>query len=482
MGLDSQPNGTLGLSVPSSWNLHDEQVRCYDPRDVADPSTIGDPLLGRIIADKYRLDAVAGAGSFGTVYRAVHVVLDRLVAVKVLNPALMANPDARARFRREARAASKLDHPNSVQVLDYGIEPDGLTYLVMEFLQGRELYQVIYDDWPLSSERIVKIMTQVLSVLAAAHDQGIVHRDLKPENIMLVTRPDETGKLDEVVKVTDFGIAKSIAGTVSEESMNLTREGIVHGTPEYMAPEQARGEPLDGRADLYACGVILYEMLTGSLPFTGDTPFDVILKHLSEPVIPPSVRRPDVDPRLEPIVLRALSKRREDRYPDARAMRAALLEALEQPLRVPLGARSDRVPSRPRRADPRAATVAAHGICPPSTAGGTLIMVSVRDPDPSPAVPAQPEPVASTSPSARPDARPEAILEGESARPRPWLIFVTLAALVSLLVGLLAWRLSRQQDGVAHDPLATDARSHAVVGERFDAMGTTNFPDGANVR
>jgi serine/threonine protein kinase len=287
-----------------------------------------DPLLGRVIAEKYRLDAVAGTGATGTVYRAMHLTLGRPLAVKILARHLMDNPTAQARFRREARAASKLEHPNSVQVVDFGVEPDGMTYLAMEFLEGRELYRAIFEDWPLGPDRSAKIIAQVLSVLQAAHDLGIVHRDLKPENVMLVQRPDEHGNLVEVVKVADFGIAKSIANTASEDSLNLTRDGTVHGTPEYMSPEQARGEELDGRADIYACGVMLYEMMTGTLPFTAESAFEVILKHLSDPVEPPTRRRPDADPRLEAVVLRALAKRKQDRFPDAKSMRIALLEAL----------------------------------------------------------------------------------------------------------------------------------------------------------
>ncbi|MFO0561023.1 MAG: serine/threonine-protein kinase [Polyangiales bacterium] len=281
-----------------------------------------------MIAEKYRLDAVAGTGATGTVYRSTHLTLGRPLAVKVLARHLMDNPTAQARFRREARAASKLDHPNSVQVVDFGVEPDGLTYLAMEFLEGRELYRAIFEDWPLGPERSARIIAQVLSVLQAAHELGIVHRDLKPENVMLVQRPDEHGNLVEVVKVADFGIAKSIHNTASEDSLNLTRDGTVHGTPEYMSPEQARGEELDGRADIYACGVMLYEMMTGTLPFTAESAFEVILKHLSDPVERPTVRRPDADPRLEPVVMRALAKKRQDRFPDAKSMRLALLEAL----------------------------------------------------------------------------------------------------------------------------------------------------------
>jgi serine/threonine-protein kinase len=338
----------------------------YDPSLIVANAAQNDPLLGRVIAEKYRLDSVAGTGATGTVYRATHLTLGRPLAVKVLARHLMDNPTAQARFRREARAASRLDHPNSVQVVDFGVEPDGITYLAMEFLEGRELYRAIFEDWPLGPERSVKIMAQVLSVLQAAHELGIVHRDLKPENVMLVQRPDEHGNMVEVVKVADFGIAKSIANTASEDSLNLTRDGTVHGTPEYMSPEQARGEELDGRADIYACGVMLYEMMTGTLPFTAESAFEVILKHLSDPVEPPTVRRPDADPRLEPVVLKALAKKKQDRFADAKSMRLALLECLH------VGERDA------SRATERATKHTAQPSLPPSSADMTAAVPLMR--------------------------------------------------------------------------------------------------------
>jgi serine/threonine-protein kinase len=424
--------------------------RWYHARDVANAPRTDDPLLGRIVADKYRIEAVVGSGASGTVYRASHVVLGRPVALKVLNPALLTNENARARFRREARAASKLDHPNSVQVLDYGSEADGLTYLTMELLDGRELYRVIYEDWPLGSERIVRIMSQVLAVLAAAHEVGIVHRDLKPENIMLVTRPGDDGQPVEVVKVTDFGIAKTFTGPISEESLNVTRDGAVHGTPEYMAPEQARGEELDGRADLYACGVILYEMLSGTLPFHGDGAFDVILKHLTEPVTPPSARRGDVDRRLEPVAMRALSKRREDRYPDARAMRAALLEALTLP--------APSTPAEPKPAAPPSAPTLVAGAAPPP---------------PQPTATIEPVPLVRRAPSPPPSGE-ASTNEPERAgfhreRPRAVVVLGTVAA-ASVLAVAAAWMLARPA------PRATTPLVDAAATPTLAAMRTLASP------
>ncbi len=300
-----------------------------------------DPNIGRVIAEKYRLVEVLGAGGAGTVYRAVQLGLERAVALKILNPQLVSNPTAQARFRREARAASRLEHPNSVRVYDYGVEPDGTTYLTMELVEGRELFKVIYEDWPHPTARIVDIMSQVLSVLSTAHEAGIVHRDLKPENILLLQRALADGRVHETVKVTDFGIAKTFA-EMGEESMKLTQAGTVHGTPEYMAPEQARGDEVDARADIYSCGVILYELMTGTLPFTSDNVFEVIMQQISREVEPPTRRRPSADRRLEPIVMRAMAKQREGRFASATEMREALVAAArQQPLDEGIATLSD---------------------------------------------------------------------------------------------------------------------------------------------
>lgn len=287
-----------------------------------------DPLLGRTIAGKFVLEALVGGGAMGTVYRAQQVALDKSVAIKILHPDMARDPAFVARFHREAKAASRLDHPSSVRVLDFG-EDDGLLYIVMEYLDGRDLLSVMVAEWPLPPGRVASILSQVLAALAVAHDQGIVHRDLKPENIMVLEGTSDDGDPVDVVKVCDFGIATMANVAEDEPGPRLTARGLVMGTPDYMSPEQARGEKLDPRSDLYSVGVILYHLLAGRTPFAAESALGIALKHVTDPVVPPSKHADDVDPVLEKICLRALEKPRDARYASARQMRAELRTVLE---------------------------------------------------------------------------------------------------------------------------------------------------------
>ena len=307
-------------------------------------STQGDdPLIGRAIAGKFVIERLLGAGAMGAVYRAHQTALERPVAIKVMHGGLAADPTYAARFQREAKAASRLDHPNLIRVLDYGQEADGLLYIVMEYLDGRDLFAVLVEEWPLSHERIVDVLSQTLSALAEAHDAGVLHRDLKPENIMLLRRKAEDGTPVDLVKVCDFGIAKLVEpGTESQPSpapmgRKLTSAGLVVGTPEYMSPEQARGESFDVRSDLYSVGVILYQLLSRRLPFEGKTPIDVVFKAMHEPPPPLSSVGPTVAPGLEPVCEKAMSKRPEDRFQNAREMRAALKNAQQLSRQLVIG-------------------------------------------------------------------------------------------------------------------------------------------------
>ena len=313
-----------------------------------------DALIGRVIAGKFKIEALVGSGAMGTVYRARHLALRKNVAVKVMKVHGATDRKYASRFKREANAASRLDHPNSIRLLDFGQEPDGLLYMAMEYLEGRSLARVLAEEWPLSDARIVHILSQALAALAQAHDMSVVHRDLKPENIMLQVSRNDEGQDVESVKVCDFGVAKLVeegppddirqpfSSSASSTTTNLTAHGMTVGTPAYMSPEQALGDATDARSDIYQMGVILFQLLTRKLPFEAATAIKMMLKHVEQPCPHPSEFRPDVNPRLEAICLRALRKKAEDRYQTAREMRSEL--------RTALGAQaSDPPPSRVTR-------------------------------------------------------------------------------------------------------------------------------------
>jgi eukaryotic-like serine/threonine-protein kinase len=286
-----------------------------------------DPLVGHTLDDKYYLESRLGIGGMGTVYRARHMLIDRPVAVKVLNQRFVEDEAARTRFRREARAAGRLQHTNAVTVTDFGESNDGYVYLVMELLEGRTLRDVLAKEAPLDAARSVSLMLQISAAVAAAHEAGIIHRDLKPANIFIVQRAD----VPAVVKVLDFGIAKLAAESLDEdEPMSLTQVGAMIGTPRYMSPEQCDGAELTPAADVYSLGVILYEMLTGVAPFSGSTPLAIAMKHTSE--MPRSLREyvSSIPPALEQIVLHTLEKRPQDRPGNAAEFRKELLETAER--------------------------------------------------------------------------------------------------------------------------------------------------------
>ena len=281
-----------------------------------------DPLIGSVLGDRYRVISRIGLGGMGAVYRAQHITLKRDLAVKVLLPEFGGKEEFVRRFEREAESASRLAHPHIIAVTDFGRTADGLLFLAMEYLDGRSLSSLIREG-PLPVARAVTIVRQMLAALNRAHAAGIVHRDLKPDNIMLIDREGQ----HDFVKILDFGIAKVTEPEPGREA--LTQAGVVFGTPEYLSPEQALGDKIDARADLYATGVILFEMLTGHRPFESEDKMRIISMHLSHPV--PRLRaaypHSDVPPALEDVVMQALEKDRAHRFASASAFLTALEEA-----------------------------------------------------------------------------------------------------------------------------------------------------------
>ncbi len=279
------------------------------PSDGVALEKTGDSLLGQVLAGKYRMDERLNQGGMGAVYRGTHVLMDKTVAVKVLRPALAADEKIVARFSREARAASRISHPHAVSVTDFGESEDGVVFLVMEYLDGKTLKEIIREEGPLPLPRVVEIIRQVGGALDAAHEQGVVHRDLKSENIMLLNSAGP-----DYAKVLDFGIAKINEPTGAYDP-GLTAPDLVIGTPQYMSPEQcSQASEIDARSDLYSLGVIIYEMLAGHVPFTGQSPTAIMMKHLQDEA--PSVlqERPDLPSGVGPVVQRAMAKLPDDRY------------------------------------------------------------------------------------------------------------------------------------------------------------------------
>ena len=282
-----------------------------------------DELIGKEILGQFRIVEKIGRGGMGAVYKAEQPAMDRVVAIKILHQKLAGRKDLVSRFRREARAMSRLSHPNTVRVFLYGqLEDTGQLYIAMEYLKGMDLAKQTRVEGPMDPQRAAKIMIQVLGALEEAHDVGVIHRDLKPENILLTCQ----GGIEDTPKVLDFGLAKVHDSKMRPGSMVLTRQGMVFGTPEFMSPEQARGDELDARSDIYSVGIIMYEMLTGKLPFPRCKPMEYITHQINTPPIPVTERRPELNiPReLDFILGKALEKDRKDRYQSAAEFALAL--------------------------------------------------------------------------------------------------------------------------------------------------------------
>lgn len=299
-------------TCPTCQNRFDAATFC--PRDGT--RLVGDVAPGALLGGRYRLIRKVGAGGMGEVYEAEHVLIHRRVAVKILQRNLASDPEAIERLQREAQSTSGIGHPNIVDSLDFGWSDDGQVFLVMEWLEGENLDQRLHRG-PVDIATGLEIAAQAAAGLAEAHDRGTIHRDLKPANLFLTQ--DRRGAL--VVKVLDFGIAKLAA-----HQTKLTGTGVLVGTPNYMAPEQAFGEAVDARADIYALGVILYEILTGSVPFHADSPLAVLHQHTSRMPVPPSTLAPErgISPETELLVMRCLAKKPGERFASMHALAQAI--------------------------------------------------------------------------------------------------------------------------------------------------------------
>jgi eukaryotic-like serine/threonine-protein kinase len=305
--------GTRKKSCPQcGTDYGPEQKFC--PADgatlLAHPSE--DPLLGQVIADRYHITGLIGEGGMGCVYSAEHVRMGRKCALKVMSPALATTADAITRFNREAANAARINHPNVAAIYDFGETPDGLLYIAMEFVDGETLRALIERIGPLPTERAAQITKGAAEALYAAHHLGIVHRDLKPDNIMLARQLDGS----DWVKVVDFGIAKSVAAVGrGSGGQTVTTAGVSLGTPEYMSPEQLAGEKLDHRTDIYSLGLVLFNMLTGRLPYPKLTSKETLVRRLTSPPATLADVRPDIKwpPQVQAVMSRAL-----DPEPDRR--------------------------------------------------------------------------------------------------------------------------------------------------------------------
>ncbi|MEM7136904.1 MAG: protein kinase [Myxococcota bacterium] len=283
-----------------------------------------DPLVGTLLAGRYEVIRRVGEGGMGLVYEGKHRDIDKPVAIKVLRDDLSGRPEVVARFRQEAKSASRIGHRNIVNVSDFGETQFGASYFVMEYLEGEDLANVLGREGTIAVDRTCRIVLQCCHALGAAHDKKIVHRDIKPENIFLTAREGNP----EFVKIVDFGIAKmGDIETEGQPGRKLTKTGMIFGTPEYMSPEQAAGKDLDHRVDIYALGIILYECLAGTVPFVGDTFMGVLTQHLfaKPPRIVESNPEAAVSPEIELVISKALAKDPNDRYQTT----AELAEAVE---------------------------------------------------------------------------------------------------------------------------------------------------------
>jgi eukaryotic-like serine/threonine-protein kinase len=425
-----------------------EDTNTLCPSDGTVLEKTSDPLVGQTLAGKYRIEELINEGGMGAVYRGTHTLMDKTVAVKVLHPALAADDKIVARFSREAKAASRISHPHALNVTDFGESENGIVFLVMEYLRGKTLKEVIRGEGPMSLARTTEIIRQVSGALDAAHAQGVVHRDLKSDNIML----EDVGDGDWA-KVLDFGIAK-IQEPIGETDPALTAANMIIGTPQYMSPEQcSQASEIDSRSDIYSLGVILFEMLAGHVPFTGDNPTAIMMRHLQDP--PPSIleERSDLPASVGRIIARAMAKRPEDRYQSAGELSETLALAANAKSPVVPEAINATSPNSPERATNRIIVSTGSNDAPRSTANDDYDEATVVQPKREPVVAVQQEIFRSPGPP-------------PSDRFKPWRIIIPSAA--ALLVAFVVVYALTRNNGQANTnqqsnaPLVSDPQGQPV--------------------
>ncbi len=413
---------------------------------------------GTVLSDRYEILATLGRGGMGMVYKAHDRELDETVAIKLLRADTAASTDAAKRFRNEIRLARRVRHRNVCAIHEYGQQAH-LRYIVMEYVEGTDYKQILRAGGPLPAAEACTVAAQVADALQAIHEAGIVHRDLKTPNIMR----DVKG----VVRLMDFGIAKQLLGDTSTG----TATGLIVGTPEYMSPEQARGEKVDARCDIYALGIVLHELLTGDVPLRGDTPLGTLLKHLSEP---PRLQSPPLPGLLVPVLRKALAKDREERYQSAEELSTTLRDVRKELGSVPSPAHA--LPGRPPPTLRAVATQPLGGAEPDvaTTPMPTPVPTSVPPPVPSPP-PARPRRMEAPPPTmpAPPVVRSaRAPASAASRRPRPVVFAVASLALMAVVVPGLLWRAAHRSAPPAPETGSSARTSSSVTPPESIAAST----------
>ncbi len=408
-----------------------------------------DPYIGQVLLQQFKIEEQVGAGGMGTVYRAHQKTLGRDVAIKILHPELVRDRDAVQRFRREARVTTSLEHPNVVNVFLFGQLPDKNLYLVMEYLEGRSLIDVLAEDGPLTLERALHIAIQISSGIGEAHHQGVIHRDVKPENVILVSRAGD----DDFVKVVDFGIARFLSG-----ESTATKAGLVFGTARYISPEAAEGLPTDTRSDVYSIGTLAYQLLCGETPFDSPSPVALLMQHVHE--TPPDLRtrtRGDLVPdAVADVIMQAIEKDPDARFSTASELAEALTHAaLEADVDL------QRFKTRPPAAGSRSRIKPPKKESSPRVPMRPPALPKQSDVQNSPTLAGAPNPISNTasitlpSQSIRPSAKAPSSDEGGSQQPMPWwAVMLAVLVLVAIAVGVYAVRETRS--------VVAEPTSHAV--------------------